>query len=103
VISKVKEAVVLIFKFYIDKLEEIEEKEDIKIFRELFIKQRREKDIHNIKEVYILKDEYVLSVFKKAYPLIFEIENLMRELILKIMTFMAKKDWVKMKSLTDIS
>ena len=46
--------------------------------------------IENIKK---LKDEYNSYCLKKSYPIIFEIENSMRLLIYKTMTFLAKKDW----------
>lgn len=55
----------------------------------------RKRFINEFKNVKfcILKDEIAKRQLQKSYPIIFEIENSMRELIVKLMNFKGKQNW----------
>jgi hypothetical protein len=62
------------------------------IIKNLF---RKKEQMGYIQEIECIRDDYSFILLKKAYPIIYEIENLMRKLIVKLMYFNASENWQK--------
>ena len=73
-------------------------KDDIKQIRKVFYLGEDKQDIYDnmrIEKIIFIKDEYAKFILNKSYSLIYDIKNYMRELIFKVMSFKANKDWFK--------
>jgi hypothetical protein len=53
------------------------------------------KDDTYTEDIFLTKDDYSAYFLRKSYPIIFNIENSLRELLFKTMTYLANKDWEK--------
>jgi len=73
------------------KFEKSPQFNNIKRFRKVFSTQLE--NIQDVESIKILQDKYKFCILKKSYPLIYEIENLMRVLIVKTMNFFGKENW----------
>ncbi|GEM_PF-4885173 len=66
--------------------------DDIKKFQYLFLLKIRE--IQYFENIQITFNQLSSYICHKAYPIIYQIENLMRSLIYKTMTIFANKNWI---------
>ena len=107
-----KDDVEVIFEFFIEKIYPLYEKgiffylriscfdidfndsREYEILLKLrnILKKRFINEFKNIK-FCILKDEIAKQQLQNSYPIIFEVENSMRELIVKLMNFKGKQNW----------
>ncbi len=76
---------------FIDKLKKNKNFRYIRIFREKFFSEIEK--LESIEKIIVLEDKYNFCILKKSYPIIYEIENSMRELITLTMNFLAKENW----------
>lgn len=67
------------------------EENDVSRFRKFFYEKI--KDLDFVDKVIILEDKYKFCLLQKSYMLIYDIENSMRSLITKTMTFQGKRNW----------
>jgi len=56
-----------------------------------------------MKKVELIEDKFAYCILSKAYPLIYDIENLLRVLIIKTMTLYAKDKWIEKELPKDIT
>ncbi|MFZ2968137.1 MAG: hypothetical protein WA080_03675 [Sulfuricurvum sp.] len=52
------------------------------------------KTLPNIKKIECIRDDYSFILLKKSYPLVYEIENRLRKLIVQLMYFKAEEKWI---------